>query len=228
MKKLLLEKILRIGLIATTIGLYPSMSHERALIPESTIYEITYVQEKDPSRVTEQELVKKITTENLNTGKYSPNQAVELLKKSVAKEGGLPEPVDIGAFYCFVKNESGWDPNARSKSGARGLGQIMRRTWKEHNPGTNYNKAYEPEANLETAVKIINSNEEYFKEKHPNWKNISKEEKLKIHAAAYNWGNSRVKRIDWDLNKEKRIPKETRNHVKRIMKDYFALSKEEI
>jgi len=180
--------------------------------------------EEPYKRVDTRDLLQKIIKYKLNTGKFSPEQTIGLLKKGITESQGLPGYMDEGYIYCLINQESYWNPKAESEAGARGLGQIMRNTWKDYCPIESYNKAYDPESNIKTSVKVIKGNEKYFKRFHPNWEEVSREEKLKLHVAAYNWGPSNVKKIDWNLNKTKEIPRETRDHVKKILNDYNNLS----
>jgi len=223
MKKMTpLTKFLSMGLITAAIGMHPSFSYTNL----SQFYSrLTEQEKKIPTKVRGEELQKIIIQEELNTGRFSSEQVVEMIEKSIQKVGSLPEYMDEGTIYSFVDNESSWNPRAKSKKGARGLGQITKDTWKTYNPKVSYSKVYEPVENLETTVKVINGHEEYFEKMHPRWEDLPKEEKLKIHAAAYNWGKGNLKKIGWDLEKqEKRIPRETKRHIKKILRTYEALS----
>jgi hypothetical protein len=224
-KKSLLN-ILASGIIATGIILQPGLSYEKIFIHNPIkIYSQSNVPKTNPAKNKEY-LKKKITEEKLNTGKYTPNQAVEMLERGIKNGGGLPGKVDIAFVYSLIEKESEWNPHAKSSVGARGLGQIMKRTWADYNPKILYKKAYDPEKNLETVIKVINGHEEYFLRYHPNWNKLEKKEKLKIHAAAYNWGQRRIKDINFNLKNEKKIPLQTRNHVKKVMKVYEIINNE--
>lgn len=224
-KKSLITKLFGIGLIAATITLYPSGSHE----------ENNYFKQKEflasvarAEEIMKEEIKKNMLTFAFDTGQYTPEQAITLLEKGIKKVGKIPSYMDVGYLSCLAKKESGWNPNAESPMGARGLLQIMPETWEEHNPGKSFNLAYNPNENIKTAIEAINANEEYFEKTHPSWNNLSKEKKLRIHAAAYNWGIKNVKRIGWDLGQKRRIPFETRSHVRTILEDYNLLLSQKI
>lgn len=222
MKKTLLS-FLTAGVIATSV-----------LAPSSTYYE--RFSNYNPSRAVQTKTIenyvpdqkeilkKKILEENLETGKYTPEKTVEILEKGIKKGGELPRYIDINYLYCLIEKESSWNPKAKSKVGAKGLAQVMKSTWKYYNPKTPYSKVYDPETNVGTAVKILKGHEEYFSKYHPNWKNLKKEEKLKMHAAAYNAGQSKLKKINWEIDNKKKVPLETRKHIAKIMEKYKKLS----
>jgi hypothetical protein len=226
MTKNSLLKILGTGIIATSIILQPTFSYEKIFKYPLLINSYTSPsKERSPAKSGEY-LKKKILKKKLNTGKYTPKQTVELLEKGIKNGGGLPEKMDITFIYSLIEKESEWNPKAKSSVGARGLGQIMKGTWEDYSPKRVYNDAYNPEKNLETVVKIINGHEEYFSTYHPNWSKLGKKEKLKIHIAAYNWGQRRIKDINFNLKNEKKIPLQTKNHIKRVMEIYERINNE--
>lgn len=224
MERLSLKQILAIGTIAIGATLYPSPSSEKIFISPKLIQN-EYILKRDV-KASKEHLEKRIINERLNTGEFSPRKVVELLEKGEKEGGGLPKYIDLPFLYTLVEAESEWNPLAKSEKGAKGLAQITEDTWEDYNLQTPYKEAYNPEANLETAVKIIRGHEEYFSKNHSRWNYLKKEEKLKIHAAAYNWGKSKLKKIKWNLNNKRKIPKETRNHIKKIMKTYEKIHKE--
>lgn len=233
MTKKSLLNILKTGIIATSIILQPTWGYEKIieypLLINSSIYQPYTSSSKGKSSAKSGEYLKnKILEEKLNTGKYTPKQMVELLEKGIKSGGGLPEKMDITFVYSLIEKESEWNPKAKSSVGARGLGQIMKRTWKNYSPKRTYNEAYNPEKNLETVVKILNGHEEYFSNYHPNWNKLEKKEKLKIHAAAYNWGQRRMKDINFNLKNEKKIPLQTKNHIKKVMEVYEIINDEKV
>ncbi len=236
-KKSLLTKLIGIGTIATAIALSPSQSYEDT----SYFSEPIFIEAREKStemiheerRIEEEkrkkeDMVKKVLAAEFDIGKYTSEQAIKIIEKGISHSGELPPYMDVGYLFCIINNESGGNPKAKSKKGARGWFQLMPETWKDYNPRTSFDRAYDPEENTKTAIKAINGNEAYFEEKHPRWNALSTEEKLELHAAAYNWGKGNLRRIGWDLNKKKRIPFETRKHIKEIMKDYRNLAYQDI
>jgi len=107
--------------------------------------------------------------------------------------------VDENFVRAIIKQESGFNPNAKSKSGAMGLMQLMPKT--AH--GLGIADAFNPEQNVDGGVRYIKDLiEKYDGEK-------------KIALAAYNAGPTAVKRYGG-------IPpyKETQNYVKNVMAIY--------
>lgn len=120
--------------------------------------------------------------------------------KSVARKHNIP--VDI--FLALLNQESGFNPNAKSKAGAMGVGQLMPATAKALGVKDPWNY----KQNIEGAAK-------YFKQCLVNGKNIAKAIKgrnpIDLALASYNAGMGAVKRY-------KGVPPyaETQNYVKSI------------
>jgi len=86
------------------------------------------------------------------------------------------------ASQCY--QESGFDPNAVSWAGARGLMQIMPSTGKRY--GVSPDELFDPQTNMATAVQVINNLERQF----GNITNPT--ERKKFVLAAYNCGYGHV------------------------------------
>lgn len=115
---------------------------------------------------------------------------------SVARRHGLnPEVV-----AAMVRQESGFDPTARSPRGAQGLMQIMPATAERF--GISQNELLNPESNLEAGVRYLSWLVDHF------------EGDLKLVLAAFNSGEGTVERFDG-------VPpyRETREYLRRILKD---------
>jgi soluble lytic murein transglycosylase-like protein len=226
-KKSLIAKIFGIGVIASTIAFSSSGNTGKNInyYPSPQLYSQQIVKEKiEPKEY----LKKRIIEENLDTGNYAPEKAVEILEKGIRKAGGLSEKIDINFLYSIVANESSWNPREKSSAGAKGLAQITEDTWNDYNPKVSYKEVYNPEENIKAAVKIINGHEQFFAKNHPNWENLGKTERLRIHAAAYNGGRNRIKRINFNLENKKRLPRETRNYIKKVLDTYEKIEKESV
>ena len=131
------------------------------------------------------------------------------------------ENIDPLLCYAIIKAESNFNPNAISKSGAKGLMQLMDETAKDVATNaiieyTSNESLFEPEKNIQLGIKY-----------YAQLKSIYKSDILSL--AAYNAGIGNVKKwIDEgiiDLNNEEasidNIPfEETKNYVKKILKDY--------
>jgi soluble lytic murein transglycosylase len=131
------------------------------------------------------------------------------------------ENIDPLLCYAIIKAESNFNPNAISKSGAKGLMQLMDETAKDVATNaiieyTSNESLFEPEKNIQLGIKY-----------YAQLKSIYNSDVLSL--TAYNAGIGNVKKwIDEgiiDAQKEEenidKIPfEETKNYVRKILKDY--------
>lgn len=127
--------------------------------------------------------------------------------------------VDKNYLYAIIKVESNFDENVNSKSGAKGLMQIMDATAQDivNQMDSEFNKEYnlyDPETNIIIGTK-------YFADLLKEYKN----EKLAL--AAYNAGKGNVNKwiengiIKADCSDIENIPfKETNMYVRKILQSY--------
>jgi soluble lytic murein transglycosylase-like protein len=118
--------------------------------------------------------------------------------------------VDARLIMAMVMVESGFNPNATSRAGAMGLGQLM--------PGTakwmGVNNAYDTTENLFGTVKLIRGHlEKYTRQAGAEY------DGLVLALAAYNAGSGAVKRHGG-------VPpyRETQNYVRKVISIYKQLS----
>ena len=123
---------------------------------------------------------------------------IENLIEKYAQENNL----DPDFIKAVVKQESGFNPDAKSKCGAMGLMQLMPQTAK----GLGVVDAFDPEQNIEGGVKYLKSMLNRFNND------------PKLALAAYNAGPAAVQKYG-------DIPpyKETQNYVKNILASYEAI-----
>ncbi|MDH0310969.1 lytic transglycosylase domain-containing protein [Klebsiella pasteurii] len=107
---------------------------------------------------------------------------------------GLP----AGLLSSVAATESGGDPYAESKAGAKGLFQFMPGTAKDM--GLNGREVYDPHKSAEAAAKYL------------NWLMDATGGDLEKTLASYNWGLGNVKKKGMD-----NLPSETRNYVPKVM-----------
>ena len=131
------------------------------------------------------------------TFKNSRENIENLIEKYAEKTN-----LDPDFIKAVVKQESGFNPDAKSKCGAMGLMQLMPQTAK----GLGVVDAFDPEQNIEGGVKYLKSMLNRFNND------------PKLALAAYNAGPGAVQKYG-------DIPpyRETQNYVKNIMSSYEAL-----
>lgn len=127
---------------------------------------------------------------------YSSKSKIKSLISKVSQKHGVDEKL----VNALVNQESGFNPNAKSKVGAMGLMQLMPATAK----GLGVTNPMDPEQNVEGGVKYLKSMLDKY-----NGNVI-------LALAAYNAGPSAVDKYDG-------VPpyKETQNYVKSILASYL-------
>jgi len=142
------------------------------------------------------QLEKNSQNKSTNTSK-SRAEIDNLIEEYSAKNG-----LDADFVKAVVRQESGFNPNAKSKCGAMGLMQLMPATAK----GLGVTNAFDAEQNIYGGTKYLKGLLDRF------------DNNKELALAAYNAGPNAVK-------KYKGIPPyaETQNYVKSIMKSYDKL-----
>lgn len=142
-----------------------------------------------------------------------PVPYLEKIKNRLGKDSSI-DPVII---LSLIRQESVFNPNARSVVGARGLMQLMPSTARQMKRFRNTSKLHEPDFNLQLGIRYFKKLFKYY------------EGNLVYSLAAYNAGQTRVKRWkkkyftnDNILMDIESIPfSETRNYVKLIFRNIF-------
>ena len=108
-----------------------------------------------------------------------------------------------------IRQESGFNPRAKSPVGAEGLMQFMPGTWKDLNKLATYiPDVMNPEASIRCGCQYMHTLEKEFGS-------------LDKALAAYNWGSGNVHRLDNAFNWIDGLPKETKKYVEVCM-DYVG------
>lgn len=131
-----------------------------------------------------------------SVSKISTREQIKSLVSRVAKKHGVDEKL----VNALIKQESGFNPNAKSRVGAMGLMQLMPATAK----GLGVNNPMDPEQNVEGGVKYLKSMLNRYNGN------------IILALAAYNAGPGAVDKYDG-------VPpyKETQNYVKSILASYL-------
>jgi soluble lytic murein transglycosylase-like protein len=156
-------------------------------------------------------------------------KAVQIIKQGMKQEQNqdwiydiidkhaLPEERDF--YRAIIKKESKDNSKAVSRKGARGLMQIMPDTWKDMT-SLPFDAAFESETNVEVGIRYFHQINSYLSDRISGWENLPEQEKLMLMAAAYNGGMGRLVRAKGNINA---MPKETREYVPAVMKEYRKL-----
>lgn len=131
-----------------------------------------------------------------NTEKLTPRQKIQDIVSRISRKHGVDEKL----VNALIKQESGFNPNAKSKVGAMGLMQLMPTTAK----GLGVTNPMDPEQNVEGGVKYLKS---MLNKYNGN---------IILALAAYNAGPGAVDKYDG-------VPpyKETQNYVRSILSNYL-------
>ena len=150
----------------------------------------------NPSTQVQAKIYSNTAIGNTLKSEYTTKNKVQELISRVSKKHGVDEKL----VNALVKQESGFNPNAKSKVGALGLMQLMPSTAKS----LGVTNALDPEQNVEGGVKYLKSMLDKYNGN------------IILALAAYNAGPNAVDKYDG-------VPpyKETQNYVKSILATYL-------
>jgi soluble lytic murein transglycosylase-like protein len=127
-------------------------------------------------------------------------------------------PVTPELVNHVVYAESQGDANATSQKGARGVAQLMPKTWEEqtrkmYGKPLPFSEAYNPDINLEVGTNYLNDLHNSLSKRLKGYNQLPVIEQQKKIVAAYNGGPNRLIR---KKGKIERMPRETRRYVSKI------------
>ena len=121
--------------------------------------------------------------------------------KELVRQEALRQGVDPNLAFAVVEQESNWNPNARSKAGAKGLFQLMPGTAKELGVDIN-----DPVQNIRGGITYLKKQTDGFG--------------VEGGLAAYNAGPGRYSSTGGDFSK---LPEETQKYVPAVLNRYTRL-----
>jgi len=142
----------------------------------------------------------------------NPSQA-DLITQSILAYS-MYYNVDARLIVAMIAVESGFRPEATSRKGAMGLGQLMPGTAR----GLGISNAYDPRQNIAGAVRLVRGHLESFIGKHLWQGDPYDPDVIALALASYNAGSGAVRRYGG-------VPpyRETRNHVVKVWNLYRRL-----
>ncbi|MEX0920191.1 MAG: transglycosylase SLT domain-containing protein [Candidatus Pacearchaeota archaeon] len=150
----------------------------------------------------------------------NPPERISETLRDVYESISIPKPDYFNKEFIkeIIRVESGFDSNAVSNRGARGLMQLMEGTFKErsreiYDKSLSFDKAFDPEVNIRVGIHHLLWINQYAERRHPQWNELDNYEKMRAVKSAYNAGAFRMASRDWDI---KRAPLETRRYIDRI------------
>jgi soluble lytic murein transglycosylase-like protein len=138
---------------------------------------------------------------DIDTSIKTSNTTIEEAVSNASRKYGI----DVDLIMAVIKQESSFNPNSTSHAGAQGLMQLM--------PGTardlGVTNSYDIEQNVDGGTRYLKS----MLEMHGNSKQLA--------LAAYNAGPGTLRKRGVDTIEEiSKLPSETRDYVKKVMKYY--------
>jgi len=141
--------------------------------------------------------IKNEVANNIKSGNASIDQAIN----NASKKYGI----DSDLIKAVIKQESNFDPSAKSSVGAQGLMQLMPGTARE----LGVTNSYDINQNVDGGTKYLKG----LLEMYGNSKELA--------LAAYNAGFGTLKKTGVDeVSEISKLPSETRNYVQKVMKYY--------
>jgi soluble lytic murein transglycosylase-like protein len=166
------------------------------------------------------------------------------IKEAYSNVKKWPKEFDKRLFRVLLKQESGYNAHAVSKTGYKGLGQIGSEVYQTFRPEefealrdsttgkidehALQKELFNPTKNLELSLEYLDYISKFCAKYDQNWANSDLETKRKKILFAYNAGVGTAKNYDFNPNTEinsknerlKKLPKENREYAEKIMNAY--------
>ena len=130
----------------------------------------------------------------------------------ISSKRKIPQYMSKGFFVSAILAESSGEIYAESEVGARGLMQLRKNAWKQVETES-YDMVFDPNKNVENGIKYYLWINNFCSRHHPNWKELSEQEKTNILHAGYNLGIPSLRDLGWNIENTN---SETRTHVVRL------------
>lgn len=168
----------------------------------------------------------------------TPDSLNKVIKDAYGNVKKWPEEFDKRLYRLLIKQESGYNIYAVSKTGYKGLGQIgseVMETFRPEefakikNPNTGSidtlaleKYLFNPINNLELSLENLDFISRFCAKYDKNWENSDLETKRKKILFAYNAGVGTAKYYEFNPNNpnKKKLPKENREYAEKIMEAY--------
>ena len=134
----------------------------------------------------------------------------------------IAEVVDKNFVLAVFYNESGYNKHAHSPKHAEGMGQVTKGEWNQVEskyPFETYK--YDPEINARVSIKSMIKTAGEYKNDNPRWNIVSKTERQRDIAAAYNQGRNGFRSTNFNIE---RTPRETKIFVRNVSKLYTIIN----
>lgn len=114
-----------------------------------------------------------------------------------------------------IREESRYNPEAKSVTGALGLMQFTKRAWKTFGEGTYAENVKDPEKNIRAGIKFYLWMEDMFSKRYDKWDELDIGKKRDMLSAGFCDGPYLLmgKSVNWDVDK---MPKQSREHLKKV------------
>jgi soluble lytic murein transglycosylase-like protein len=212
-----LKKLTLIGMLTIAGGIYTGGNFENPNKDENMEVLNKRYEEYKASKLEE-----KLEEEAIKGFYLTPDSLNKCIKQAYKEVGKWPKEFDKRLYRLLIEQESKNNVYAKNKySGASGLTQVMPETYAGYRDTTNIKKEiFNPINNIGVSLEILDDLSTFCRKNHPDWDNLSLEDKRKTILSCYNAGQGTIKNnAKWDL-KSDTLKQEQRDYPKIIMDAY--------